>query len=141
MTPTLGSTELPPISDPVVTINGRALSVIYNLMAEFKLSEWGVDPQKAWMTMQPASDDPRRVYYICNLFAAMVAHNYGVGEKAPTAEDWIRIFSTDAAYIELTFQAVAQALGKLVQAKLREQSLKQAPPAKLTIESSASGIN
>lgn len=141
MTPTLSSTELPPISDPVVTVNGRTLTVAYTFMAEYKLSEWGVDVQKAWQTMLPSSDDPRRVFYVCNLFAAMVAHNYGVGEKAPTAEDWIRMFGSDPTLVNLTMQAVTQALGKLLQAKPKETNAAAQPAMTQIPAPSTSGVN
>ncbi len=92
----IGITGQPPISDPTVTFGGRTYTVVYNVLAEFKCSEWGQDPRtliaaifpRPLVPGEPApTADPRAAYYIFQLFAACVAGNF-VGESAPTAEQW-----------------------------------------------------
>ncbi len=122
MTPT---TETPPISDPVFTVNGRPLVVIWGIMAQFRLSEWKIDAQAALNFTRPGSNDPGALFYAFTLFAAMVAHNYKPGEHAPTADEWVRIFGEDDSLRNGMFTAVGQALGKSLLASAKKMAAAQ----------------
>lgn len=141
MTPTLSSTELPPISDPIFTHNGRSLVVLWGVMAQFKLSEWGVNAAQAWEVINPASTDPRGVFYSFSMFAAMVAHNFKPGEHVPSAQEWVVTFGEDRALIQKMMEAVAQALGKQLQAGLKRKRLAETQPAIEIPAPSTSGVN
>lgn len=137
MTPT-PFTELPPISDPVFTVNGRQLVVIWGVMAQFKLSEWGVDAVEAWSVIQPGNGNSRGLFFAFSMFAAMVAHNYKPGERAPSAQDWVMIFGEDAKLRDEMYVAIGQALGKRLQVSMRKKT--EATPAIQIPVPSTSGV-
>lgn len=139
MTPT-PFTEIPPISDPIFTHNGRSLVVLWGVMAQFKLSEWGIDATQAWNIINPTSTDPRGIFFSFSMFAAMVAHNYKTGEHVPSAAEWVATFGEDRPLIQSMMNAVTQALGKQLQAAMKKR-MAEAQPAIVTNAPSTSGVN
>lgn len=149
MTPTVHTNQEPPIADPVVTIAGRAYTVIYSLRAEFKCSEWGQDPREMMrilydvraekqedgtMKMIP-SQNPKHLFYVLALFSACVAHNF-VGEVAPTPDQWAATFGEDADLVGVCARALYAALGK----RLRERMQRLPRPAAAIPEASTTAL-
>ena len=140
MTPT---NELPPIADPVLTITGRTFTVAYDLTAQFKLSQWGVDPRRFACLLVADSPDPHASYYAMQCWAACVASNY-VGEIAPTGEEWARKLSAagitdDSPEWRALCKATGTALGKRLRATAKRQPQPQTATA--TAEASLTAVN
>ncbi len=113
----------------------------YDLTAQFKLSQWGVDPRRFACLLETGSNDPQRIYYAIQCWAACVASNF-VGELAPTGEQWASKFS--AAGIddgspewEPICAAVGVALGKRLRVVMKRQ---QKPAAVATPEASTTAV-
>jgi hypothetical protein len=156
MSPT--TNQEPPISDPVVMLGGKSYTVVYDLRAEFKCSEWDLDPRemmKILWNFQPVINDDgsamldgetgkpvlkfevkgRHLYYTINLFAACVAHNF-VGEVAPTGEQWTIRLNNEPTAIPIITKALYDAMGK----RLRER-MQGRPQPMVTPEASSSAPN
>jgi len=149
----------PPIADPVVTVQGRQYTVVYSFRAEFKCSEWNLNPLELLkvllnykphllpdgstelnpdgsvkMVLQP---DNRHLFYTYSLFAACVAHNF-VNEIAWTAEQWAeKIGENDPVLFAQIVTSLYVALGK----RLRERNARRPQPAAMTPEVSTSAPN
>ena len=92
MNPVTGS----PIADPTVTVGVETFALRYSLIAEYKISEWGVDVGALLRSLDSRNGDPKRFFYTCQLFAACVAHQFAAkGEPVPTAEQWMTRLSED----------------------------------------------
>lgn len=80
---------MPPVAYPTVTIGGETFTLKYGFLAEYKISEWGLEIGTVLKCLSPTNTDPRRVSYIFQLFAACVAHNFiDRKEPAPSPEEW-----------------------------------------------------
>lgn len=157
MSPT--TNQEPPISDPVVMIGARTYTVVYDLRAEFKLSEWDLDPRKMmeilWKfePVKKADGTPemnengtpkvalqvsaKSLSYILNLWAACVAHNFSdAGEIAPTGEQWSIRINSDPGAIAIISKALYEAMGK----RFRERMQGRPQPVEIR-EASSSAPN
>lgn len=129
-----------PVVYPSVTIGAETLTVKYSLLAQFKMSQAGLDIREMLLALGPQSNDPRRYAFICEMFAACVAENYvDRGEKPPTAEQWNLKISrqVDADKLSDALRAIG---GAVIEAILKQQpESKPAPaiPAKQTADSPA----
>lgn len=86
MNPIIGS----PLTDPTVTVGGETFSVRYSIVAEFKISELGLEPLKLLEGIRHDSRDPHKAFWMYSLFAACVAHNFiAKGLKPLTPEEWM----------------------------------------------------
>ena len=128
----------PPISDPVVMIGGRAYTVVYDLRAEFKLSEWDISPSEMmarlykYIPMLNADGTPtlneegqalytpetkgKWLFHILNLFAACVARNF-TNEIAPTGEQWSARIAGEPGTLAIISKAVYDAMGKWLRSR------------------------
>ena len=133
-------TGIPPIADPLVTIGNRSYSVVFSLRAEFKLSEAGVRLGDALslITFDKEHPDPKATYYLFQLWAACVAHNYRRGEVAPTAEEWTDILGEDFDTLGLMSSAVGQAIAKRALARAKKSGTPL--PAQIPVPS-ATAVN
>ena len=121
----------PPIQWPRVQIGKQTLEVKWSILAEYILSNWGIDPTEvnrivfsmkmetpevkddAGQVTQQArwSVDPRYASKMFELFAACVAHNYTqLAQDPPKAIYWATIIEDDQ-WLPLT-KAVYEAMGK-----------------------------
>ncbi len=87
------TTNTPPIVYPTVTIGGETLTVKFSLLAEFKLSQAGLQVREVLRALSPDSTDPRKISFIFELFTACVAQNFVErGERPPTVDEWMLRF-------------------------------------------------
>ena len=137
----------PPVADPVVMIAGRSYTVVYDLRAEFKCSEWDLDPRdmmKILWNFEPVKDETghavldgttgqpvlefvpkgKHLFYTVNLFAACVAHNF-VGEVAPTGEQWASRLEKEQGALAIITRALYDAMGKRFRERMRGRPLPQ----------------
>lgn len=121
-----------PIVWPRVTIGKQTLEVKFSMLAEFILSQWGIDTNEIFgvlATLQPgkpavvaedgtvvepaqkAKADPRFTSKIFELFAACVAHNYTqLSQQPPQAIYWASVIE-EGQFPELA-RSVYEAMGK-----------------------------
>ena len=122
MNPVTGS----PIADPTVTVGVETFALRYSLIAEYKISEWGVDVGALLRSLDSRTGDPKRFFYTCQLFAACVAHQFAAkGEPVPTAEQWMIRLSE----IEPDYEKMVKAFA-LIGAGVVEAILKRFPAPK-----------
>jgi len=138
MAPT--TNENPPVADPVVTVLGRTYVVAYDMTAQFKLSQWGIDPRRFGCLVDPKGTDPQRIFYALNCWAACVASNY-IGELAPNGEQWAQMLSKagideESPDWEPMMSAVGVALGKRLRAVIK----RQAKPAAIPTQEASSNV-
>lgn len=116
-----------PITHPTVTIGAETLTVKYSLLAQFKMSQAGLDVREMLMALAPTSVDPRRHSFVYEMFAACVAENYvDRGEKPPTAEQWTLKISRMVPDDKLseTLRAIG---GSVIEAILKLQPMSHKP--------------
>ena len=140
----------------MVMIGGKSYTVVYDLRAEFKCSEWDLDPRdimKILWNFQPvvhedgspvidAAGRPatelklkgKWLFYTINLFAACVAHNFAeAGEVAPTGEQWTVRLDKEQGVLSVIIRALYDAMGK----RFRERTQRQPQPGIVAASSSA----
>jgi hypothetical protein len=157
MTPT--TNQEPPISDPLVMIGGKTYTVVFDLRASYKLSEWDLDPDEVmavlwnWQAVKDADGNPVKnengtpklqlkagkkwLFYVINLFAACVAHNYAeLGEAAPTGDQWTARLAAIENGLGIVSKALYEAMGKHFLARIPRP-----PQPAVTTEASQPAVN
>ena len=113
----MSTPNLSPVQHPRVRIGGQSLELRFTLVAEYKLSEWGVNLADFLKCLRPDSKDQRRYSLGIALFAACVAHHYvTAGEPVPTGEQWM--VNIEAATPDI--QDRKKALGDIITAVYQE---------------------
>lgn len=130
-----GTTGLPPIEYPTVTVGGRKYIVKYSQLAEYLVSKWGYQMSDLLQILNTEyNSDPRRLSFIFQLFAACTGHNFtnAVPRQDPlTAEQWMEILPEDDPEVMGNIgKAVVLALVK----RLSERRAKAGPTPTVTAE-------
>jgi hypothetical protein len=94
-----------PASIPSITVRGRAYTLKFSLLAQFKISDMGLDPNRALLSI--VNKQPDAIAMAMKLLVGFTAHNFvEAGQPIPPAEWWASVIP------EEDWGVICEAMGK-----------------------------